>query len=85
MPQVRTCTDADAEIALANANRELAPEIETVFVPAEAGLSEVSSSRLKELASTGADLAPWCPPDVARRLMQRFSPSSLREAVHVRV
>ncbi|MBI5544195.1 MAG: pantetheine-phosphate adenylyltransferase [Deltaproteobacteria bacterium] len=79
---VRTCTDAEAEIALAHANHELAPEIETVFVPAEPGLSEASSSRLKELASQGADLTPWCPPQVAKRLQQRFGRAAFEEAAH---
>lgn len=79
---VRTSTDAEAEIALAHANHELAPEIETVFVPAEPGLSEVSSSRLKELASRGADLTPWCPPHVAQRLHQYFAPKAIEEVNH---
>jgi pantetheine-phosphate adenylyltransferase len=81
---VRTCTDAEAEIALAHANHDLAPEIETVFVPAEPGLSEVSSSRLKELASQGADLTPWCVPEVARRLRRRFGLAALDEVAHAR-
>src|SRR5262245_32400327 len=31
---VRGCTDVEGEIALANLNHDLAPELETVFVPA---------------------------------------------------
>lgn len=62
---VRGCTDAEAEIALADLNRKLAPDIETVFVPAHPGLSEVSSSRLKQLAAGGADLSRYCTPAVA--------------------
>jgi pantetheine-phosphate adenylyltransferase len=68
---LRGCTDVEGEMALANLNHELAPEIQTVFVPAHPQLSEVSSSRLKELASAGAELSPYCPPEVAARLLQR--------------
>jgi len=79
---VRGATDTEAEIELARLNRELAPEIETIFVPAHAALSEVSSSRLKELAHAGADLSRYCPPLVATRLTERvLGPAS--EVSHV--
>ncbi len=78
---VRSCTEVEAEIALANANHELAPEIETVFIPAHPELSEVSSSRLKELAASGIDLARYCPLEVARRLRERLS-AGAEEQVH---
>ena len=72
---VRGATDVEAEIALANLNRELAPEIETVFIPAHPELSEVSSSKLKELAREGADLSRYCPPGDRRRAA---APSALQ-------
>jgi pantetheine-phosphate adenylyltransferase len=68
---VRGSTDVESEMALADLNRELAPEIETVFVPAHPGLSEVSSSRLKELARNGGDISKYCPPEIAPRLLRR--------------
>jgi pantetheine-phosphate adenylyltransferase len=70
---VRGATDIDSEIALANLNYGLAPEIETVFVPAHPELSEVSSSKLKELCASGGDLARYCAPEVAERLRRRLS------------
>ena len=66
---VRGATDIEAEIALSRLNHQLAPEIETVFVPAHASLSEVSSSRLKQLAFEGADIGRYCPPAVEARLL----------------
>lgn len=78
---VRGATDTEAELELARLNRELAPEIETVFVPAHAELSEVSSSRLKQLAGAGADLSAYCPAHVAAAL-QALSPLA-EEASHV--
>ena len=70
---VRGATDIEGEIGLARLNHELAPEIETVFVPAHAELSEVSSSRLKELAREGAALTRYCPASVAVRLQALFN------------
>ncbi len=79
---VRGCTDVEAEIALANLNHALAPEIETVFVPAHPSLSEVSSSRLKALAQQGGDLSAFCPPELIRRLRERLrAPESERRHV----
>jgi pantetheine-phosphate adenylyltransferase len=73
---VRGATDVESEIALAGMNREFAPEIETVFVPAHPELSEVSSSRLKELAAEGRDLSRYCPVEVAARLRERLGRES---------
>jgi pantetheine-phosphate adenylyltransferase len=69
---VRSCTEVESEIALAHLNHELAPEIETVFIPAHPELSEVSSSRLKELACSGADVSRYCPVEILARLLQRM-------------
>lgn len=82
---VRSCTDVENEIALASMNHELAPDIETVFIPANRDLSEVSSSRLKELAIQEADISRYCPPEIAARLRERVKAGALprSEAVHV--
>jgi pantetheine-phosphate adenylyltransferase len=71
---VRTLADAESEIALTALNHALAPQIATVFVPAEPTMSEVSSSRLKELARKGEDLFGLCSPLVAQKLGERFNP-----------
>lgn len=82
---VRSCTDVEGEITLANMNHELAPDIETVFIPAHPELSEVSSSRLKELAIQGTDISKYCPPEISARLRERVKASALptSEAAHV--
>jgi pantetheine-phosphate adenylyltransferase len=80
---VRGCTDVEGEIALANRNYTLAPEIETVFIPAHPELSEVSSSRLKELAAAGTDVSRYCPPEIAARLVQRLTALPPAKVAHV--
>ncbi len=83
---VRGATDTDYETTLANVNRALAPEITTVFIPAHAELSQVSSTRLKELARAGEDVSQFCPPGVKERLHEKLrggTPSQGQEALHV--
>ncbi|MFC1705664.1 pantetheine-phosphate adenylyltransferase [Planctomycetota bacterium] len=84
---VRSCTDVGVEIALANLNHQLAPDLATVFIPARPDLSAVSSSWLKELVLRGEDVSCYCPPTVARRLRERLHGGSVADAkerhVHV--
>jgi pantetheine-phosphate adenylyltransferase len=80
---VRGATDVESEIALANMNHELAPEIETVFVPAHPELSEVSSSKVKELVIHGMDISRYCPPSIAGRLREQLLARGRTEASHV--
>ena len=80
---VRGATDIESEIVLARMNRELAPEIETVFVPAHTELSEVSSSRLKRLAADGLDVSAYCPPEIESRLRRRLAERAPAELAHV--
>lgn len=75
---VRGAMDAQFETTLAQANRALAPDLATLFLPAESHLAEVSSSRLKEKLARGEDVSDFCPPAVAAKLRLRLSPSSLR-------
>ena len=69
---IRGASDADYEAELARRNRELAPEIQSVFLPADRELSSVSSSNLKELAQAGQNLSPYCAPLVARALSEIY-------------
>jgi pantetheine-phosphate adenylyltransferase len=82
---VRGATDIEAEIALSRLNSELAPEIETVFVPARSGLTDVSSSRLKQLARARVDISALCPPAVRIRLEQWAAslPAEAKDPNHV--
>ncbi|MCE9667809.1 pantetheine-phosphate adenylyltransferase [Myxococcus stipitatus] len=72
---VRGATDAQFETELARNNRALAPEISTLFLPAEAHLAEVSSSALKARVARGEDISGFCPPAVATMLRERLHPS----------
>ena len=68
---LRDAADAAWETELARQNREIAPEIGTIMLPAEPHLAAVSSSELKARATRGESLEPWCPPHVAAQLRVR--------------
>jgi pantetheine-phosphate adenylyltransferase len=69
---LRVISDFEYEFQMNQLNRTLAPEIETVYVMASPGVSFVSSSGVKEIASFGGDVEDLVPPAVARRLKELF-------------
>jgi pantetheine-phosphate adenylyltransferase len=69
---LRLPSDFEAELQQALMNRELAPEIETVFLMSGYAQIFVSSSILKDVASRGRDVSGFVPPVVAKRLEEKF-------------
>ncbi len=57
---IRSATDAEFETMLAHENRKLAPEIDTVLLPADIGLTDVSSSELKRMIGLNKDVSKIC-------------------------
>lgn len=68
---IRGASDASFETALAQQNRLLAPDVQTVLLPAEPTLSELSSSALKARALAGQPLDDLCPPPIVQALIER--------------
>lgn len=68
---IRTFSDFEYEAALANANRRLAPDIETVFIMSGTEYSFVSSRMIRELAQLEGNVTAFVPPSVAKRLIAR--------------
>ncbi|MGI9189307.1 MAG: pantetheine-phosphate adenylyltransferase [Longimicrobiaceae bacterium] len=69
---LRAVSDFEYEFQLALMNREMRPEIETVFLAPDAQHSFLSASLVREIASLGGDVAAFVPPPVLRRLRERF-------------
>lgn len=65
---MRSFQDWDYETQMAFANRGLADEIDTVFLPPSPGMTNISSSLVREVASLGGDVSGWVPPHVERAL-----------------
>ena len=68
---LRAVTDFDYEFQMAGMNRQLMPQVETVFMtPADAYLF-VSATRVREIASFGGDVSRFVAPSVLSRLKDR--------------
>ncbi len=66
---LRNASDFDYEFMLFSINRELAPGIETVFIPTRAELAHISSTMVRELIRYGRDFSAFVPAEV-RELME---------------
>ncbi len=69
---LRAISDFEAEFAMANMNKHLAPEIDTVFLMTNTNYSYLSSSMIKEVAQYGADIDSLVPECVATRIAEKF-------------
>jgi pantetheine-phosphate adenylyltransferase len=69
---LRTAGDFETELQQALMNRELAPEIETVFLMSGFAQIFLSSSILKDVAGQGRDVSRFVPAVVSRRLQEKF-------------
>lgn len=70
---VRGARDWDYEMQMAFANRSMANEIETVFLPPTSDMTQISGSLVREVASLGGDVSAWVPAAVADALAARLS------------
>ncbi len=71
---IRPLTDIAAEFTMMLANRQLDPEIETVFLMADQRLAHVSSTLIKQIAPLASDemLAEFVPHCVIAALRERL-------------
>lgn len=58
---LRSQADFDFERTIALMNREMHPEIETVFLLAEPAFSAINSSIVREIYKNGGDIRPFIP------------------------
>ena len=68
---LRAVSDFEYEFQLANMNRQLAPELETVFLTPAEHLSFISSSLIREIALLDGDVNNFVPPLVAEALEEK--------------
>ncbi|WP_027174079.1 pantetheine-phosphate adenylyltransferase [Methylobacterium sp. 10] len=70
---LRDGTDLDYEMQLAGMNGAMAPEVQTVFLPASTGVRPITATLVRQIAAMGGDVSPFVPPLVAERLAARFA------------
>lgn len=67
---IRDSSDADAELPMAAMNRDLAPELQTVLLPAAPERRHISATLVRQVAEMGGDVSPFVPAAIARRLAE---------------
>jgi pantetheine-phosphate adenylyltransferase len=70
---VRDATDFDYEMQMAGMNAAMAPEVQTVFVPASPAVRPITATLVRQIAAMGGDVSAFVPGQVAARLKQKFS------------
>ncbi len=71
---LRAASDFEYEFMMASMNKQLNPDVETLFMMTAQNLFFVSSTMIKELFYYGGDISPYVPANVVRRLQLRKNP-----------
>ena len=69
---LRALTDFDLEMQMAQSNRMVAPDVDTVFLSTSNEYSYLSSSVVKEYAKYGVDLNDFVPECVINKLIDKM-------------
>jgi pantetheine-phosphate adenylyltransferase len=70
---LRAVSDFEYEFQMALMNRQLYPEVETIFLAPDEHYSYLSASLVREIASLGGDIAQFVAPPVLTALQQKLS------------
>ncbi|MGI6094286.1 MAG: pantetheine-phosphate adenylyltransferase [Lachnospiraceae bacterium] len=69
---LRAITDFEYELQLAQTNRVLDKDIDTMFLTTSLEYAYLSSSTVKEAASFGADISQFLPPYAAEKVHEKY-------------
>jgi pantetheine-phosphate adenylyltransferase len=69
---VRAQMDFEYELHIAHANADLAPDLDTVFLPTRTRHGFVSASLVREIASHGGDVSRYAPAPVCAALARAY-------------
>ncbi|KRE16583.1 phosphopantetheine adenylyltransferase [Bosea sp. Root381] len=70
---LRDGSDLDYEMQMAGMNAVMAPEVQTVFLPASPGVRYITATLVRQIAAMGGDVAPFVPEAVLAALKERFA------------
>ncbi len=70
---LRAITDFDYELQMAQTNRIMCPEIDTIFLTTSLEYAYLSSSTVKEVASYGRDVSKFVPEIVVNEIRKKYS------------
>ena len=69
---LRAVTDFEYELQLAQMNRVIAPELDTLFLTTNLKYAYLSSSMAKEVAMYGGDISAFLDPEIANKVRDKF-------------
>lgn len=69
---LRAISDFEYEFQMALTNKKLNPNLETLFLTAEADSMYLSSSMVREIASMGGDISNFVPACIHNRIVERL-------------
>jgi pantetheine-phosphate adenylyltransferase len=69
---LRDGTDLDYEMQLAGMNAAMAPELQTVFLPASPLVRPITATLVRQIAGMGGDVSTFVPGPIADRLKKKF-------------
>ena len=70
---LRDGTDLDYEMQMAGMNETMAPELQTVFLPASPSVRTITATLVRQIASMGGDIRPFVPAPVAVAIKEKFA------------
>jgi pantetheine-phosphate adenylyltransferase len=70
---LRDGTDFDYEIQMAGMNAGMAPEIQTIFLPASPSVRPIAATLVRQIAAMGGDVSAFVPANVAAQLTKKFA------------
>jgi pantetheine-phosphate adenylyltransferase len=68
---VRDGTDLDYEMQMAGMNRQMAPDIQTVFLPAGTASRPITATLVRQIATMGGDVSAFVPAAVLKALQSK--------------
>ncbi|MBQ8305648.1 MAG: pantetheine-phosphate adenylyltransferase [Blautia sp.] len=69
---LRAVTDFEYELQMAQTNRVLAPDVDTVFMTTSLQYAYLSSTIMKEVASFGGDISKFAPPEIIEAVRNKM-------------
>jgi pantetheine-phosphate adenylyltransferase len=70
---LRSSADFEYEMEMAGMNETMAPQLQTVFLPASPTVRPITATLVRQIAGMGGDVSPFVPPAVAARLKAKFA------------
>jgi pantetheine-phosphate adenylyltransferase len=70
---LRDGTDFDYEMQMAAMNGSMAPQIQTIFLPASPGVRPIAATLVRQIAGMGGDVSAFVPANVAAQLKKKFT------------